>query len=363
MRAAIERALHPLDLVRQELLRAFVQVPALRPLVSRRDPRVLVGLSVHGLVALALTLYCPSLLLVLTPIVLGVPHIAADVRYLLIRPQLPRGWVWCTLLFSAGMLTLRAAAPAAPTQLEHALGGTWLLWSAWLGAQHSGALQVRHALVVFAALALASAALHWPGTFGLALMHGHNVVALLLWLVLFRRFSLSAWLVALGLLLMAAALASGAAVRFTLAHGLPSAFGVHLFRASDWIAYGVADRWAVGLTMSFAFLQSIHYGIWLFAIPQQALRRDATLSWRMSYHGLLNDFGSVGLLAVCALSLLVIACGALAPLPTRNVYLSFAGFHAWFELASLLYLLSSGAVGGPPGGSNRQDCGSFVRRE
>src|SRR4051812_23892396 len=58
----------------------------MRPLLADRQLRVALSGSFAMALALVLTLYCPLLLLIISPLVLGVPHLLADVRYLVAQP-------------------------------------------------------------------------------------------------------------------------------------------------------------------------------------------------------------------------------------------------------------------------------------
>src|SRR5262245_43171265 len=87
-----ERAAKPLDVVRRAMFRFALGVPSLKSFVTSRDRRVALIATAHALVALVLTILMPTVLIVLGPILLGVAHVAADVRYLVLRRKLPAWW-------------------------------------------------------------------------------------------------------------------------------------------------------------------------------------------------------------------------------------------------------------------------------
>lgn len=161
---AIDRAflgeLAPLDALRNHFLRRFGRL--LKPLIARREPRV-VALGGFGLgVAFALTLTVPLWLLTMGPLVLGVPHLLADLRYLVVRPGLYR---------RPGFLLL-VGAPLVATLVEPRL---WIGLSSVAGV----ALLARAAWRVRAGAALARSAY-----LRLALFHGSMELAvILLWLL------------------------------------------------------------------------------------------------------------------------------------------------------------------------------------
>ena len=275
--ALAERALRPLDEVRRFALRALAaDWPPVRALAARRSVRVPALLVVHALGALALSVLAPSFLLAVGPLAFGVPHLAADVRHLLVRRAWSRWWLWASAAFALSLIALRALAEAGvgrvPLPFEHALAAAWVLLGAAGGAAARGdrpdrTTGARAWAVLAGAGALAAFAVGAPRTFRMALLHGHNLVAIGIWLVVFRRQWRLTWLPVAIVLAGAAALASGVAVAITVRHGVLQVFGLHLCAAADWLAPGLPDGPALAITTSFAFLQSIHYAIWLIAIP------------------------------------------------------------------------------------------------
>ncbi|HSS39178.1 MAG TPA: hypothetical protein VLT58_10445, partial [Polyangia bacterium] len=196
----VERALRPLDELRRLALRALARTsPVGRTLAARRHVRVPVLLSVHALAAFAMAVVAPSLLLAVAPLVLGMPHLAADVRHLLVRRASPRWWLVACAAFALALLALRVIAEAHPgaasLAFEHAIAASWVLagaaGGACLGALPATSLPgprrwtARGWGTVAAAALLATFAIAAPRLWQLILLHGHNLVAILLWVVLF----------------------------------------------------------------------------------------------------------------------------------------------------------------------------------
>ena len=142
----------------------------------------------------------PSLLLAVAPLVLGVPHLAADVRHLLVRRASPRWWLVASAAFALALLALRVLAEAHPgaasLAFEHAIAASWVLAGAAGGACLGAPRDLlpgprrwtaRGWAAVGAAALLATFAIAAPRLWQLILLHGHNLVAILLWVVLFRR--------------------------------------------------------------------------------------------------------------------------------------------------------------------------------
>jgi len=125
------------------------------------------------------------------------------------------------------------------------------------------------------------------------------------------------------------------------------AASLHAFAAADTLAPGVRDTaLALGIVASFAFLQSVHYAVWLHAIPQEATRGEGTLTFRMSFRALVADFGWPMLALSTLLILAVPLAGLVAPLRAQATYLSLSAFHAYLELAALALIWVRGGEAG-----------------
>jgi hypothetical protein len=344
-----ESLLSPLDRARTALFVRAARVARLRRVVLEKRRRVPALLLTHAAAALVLSVLAPTLLLVVGPLLLGVPHLLADVRYLVLKPALPRAARVSLLGGSATLLLVRVAELLGLPRLaglEHGLAALWIASSIVVAAPTLRSLRVAVSLGV--TLGLAGLALSWPGQSRLVLAHAHNGVALAVWAFLFCRSRGRALGVIFVLFCAAALLVASPLAWWGFLHGLPASLGLHAFAAADQLAPGIHDTpLALGLVASFAFLQSVHYAVWLHAIPQEATRGEATLSFRMSFRALLADFGWPALGLAVAVVLLVPLSGLLAPLRTQATYLSLATFHAYLELAALALFWVRGQSAAP----------------
>jgi hypothetical protein len=346
---AIE-ALRPLDELRRLGLRVLAARPLGRTLARRRSLRVPLLMVVHALAAFALALLAPCFLLAVAPLVFGVPHLASDVRHLLLRRASPRWWLGICGAFAAMLLAMRALAElspglAPPLAAEQGVSAAWVLLGALGGAAVGAAGREGRARAwgaVAAALAVAAFAVGAPRTFRMALLHGHNLVAVLIWLALFRPRGRLVWFPVALVLAGAALLGSGVLLAVTLRHGALSFGSLHLFAAADWLAPGLPDDAALALAMTFAFLQSVHYAIWLWGIPAADRPGDGGRSLRAVARELFRDFSPAGMALITALALLVAGAGLAQPGATRRLVLSLGTFHGWLELAVLAYLAARG---------------------
>src|SRR5689334_14076366 len=80
----IETVLAPVDFVRRRALRALGAYA--RPLMRDRELRVALMATAVVVTAFATTMLAPLWMLALGPLVLGVPHVVADLRYVWVRP-------------------------------------------------------------------------------------------------------------------------------------------------------------------------------------------------------------------------------------------------------------------------------------
>ena len=340
--SSLNRCAVLLDRVRTRALGFSVRTSTLRAFVVHKEARI-AGLSIaHASLALALTLLCPSLLLVLGPVLLGVPHVASDIRYLVLRPNVGRGFGAGVALFSALLIGLRLfeltdLGNPAFAGIEIALAAAGILGAL---ACTAGRWSWPHLGVAAGVSALAAVALTEPSLARLVFAHAHNAIGLVVWYALFRP--RRAW----GFLPLAW-IACATCFIYTLGGSIPERVGwpewfdLHIQAASQWLAPGLAPAEQRGLVLSYAFLQSVHYAVWLVFIPQDAVQRPGSPTFAMSLRSAWRDFRPLGiaLIALGMLAVLVSAC--VDPLTTSAVYLFVTPFHGYLELAVLACWLAA----------------------
>lgn len=346
--ASLERAAWPLDRLRTRFFAWALRWRALAPLLLQRDRRLAVTLTARAAFAFALAVYAPVLLFVLAPIALGVPHVASDLRYLVLRRKFERWWgvaigVACASLLVSAVLE-RTRMLHTNGSAELAIVAAWTVLAIVAGFRRSRA-PLRAVLASGVLLATVAVAHAFPAAFRLALIHGHNVLALLVWPAFFGLRKRWVSLQIFATCVAGGWLASGAAFRTTLAHAHFGLFAIHPLQVADWLAPGLRADYALGLTSAFVFLQAAHYASWLSAVPQSQIRGEGTLTFRMSLRSLLFDFGLPALALLVGCWALVVALAFINPVETSITYVSFATFHAYLELVLLAYFF----VGRNPG--------------
>lgn len=327
--------------------------------------RTATTVRVAGLAGLcAASLVAPALILVWMPIVLGVPHVANDVRYLVL--PLPRRQVVVALLASALLVAMKAASLVMGVSLlraEMVVVAGWLLvalalgdarrshaWTRHAGAcgrghewtRHAGAHGRRHAWWIAAALA-AVAIVALPVQFAIVAAMAHNAVAVIAWLVVRRPDRQHALIVvaAIGAAVVLLVLAGPAVAGVT---GGDATRWLTIDRAASFMFGGLPLPLARGLVIAFAFLQAVHYAVWLDWIPRGATAgrgshgavagcesREETPRRRLAR-------GAYGALAAMAGTAVVIGAAFVDPTWARTSYLALASFHIYLELVVLAVL-------------------------
>jgi len=308
-----------------------------RPLMTRRDVRVSVMFSAMILTATLATLIAPLWLLILGPLLWGVPHLVSDIRYLVVRPGYHRRpWIW---LLAGGPL------------LWTARGGD-LVWG-FVGAA-AAALAARAPLARrLAVVALAAGvALIFRGlghTGDVLFAHAHNFIAVGLWWA-WRPRQGRMHRIPLALLIAASVfLVSPLALSIVTAIGGLNWFGgtmgpeYQVWRLSPDIDPDLGLR----LVLLFCFAQSIHYAVWLQLLPDDDRARATPPTFRASYEDLCRDMTRPGVW-VAGLLALGIAAWAVHDLKHAcHGYFRMARFHGHLELIAVALLILEGRLRGP----------------
>jgi hypothetical protein len=254
-------------------------------------------------------------------VVLGVPHIVSDLRYLVLRPGFHRRPAW-------------RVAVGVPLVLVSVTANSTLGLFAVLGAALvARGTAVRKGLVTVAALAAIGVAARAGFWADLALAHLHNFLGVALWWSYRARVRRVHFVPLLAFALAYAALFAGAGP-WVRGHAWFPAVGA----PSDFLDFAtglspVGGPWLARFVMSFAFAQSVHYSVWLRLVPEEGRDRPTPRSFLASYRALLADFGGPGLLAAVACAAAVMVWALLDLAAARDGYLRAALFHGHLELA------------------------------
>ncbi|MFO0572864.1 MAG: hypothetical protein U1A78_02605 [Polyangia bacterium] len=301
------------------------------PLMRRPELRVAIGGLVGVLGALACALVLPLWTLALSPLLLGVPHLLADLRYLVVRPGLHRR---ARLALGIGLpllvTGLGAGMPAGLCAVLAALvlgpGATW-----------------RKGLGVL----LVAAALGWGLRRGfyeqeLVLAHAHNAVAVLLWWLWRPQRGRLHVLPLLAFALAGGALALGVVRPLAGALAWQGPAGLSLDAHAEALAPMFEPELATRLVLLYCFAQGVHYSTWLRLIPEEDRERPTPRTFRASALALRAELG-MPLLVGAGLAMAALLGWAVRDLFAARVgYFRLALFHGYLELCALALLWVSG---------------------
>ncbi|MBX7147574.1 hypothetical protein K1X76_00690 [bacterium] len=232
-----------------------------------------------------LCLKMPLFLYVMTPVVLGIPHVISDIRYLVIRHSLLSNKKYAALVFLFSVLPVLIF-----TFLFH------------------------------------------PGRLLLGLVFFHNVVAVIIWLVhsrktpaVYKNIFLVLWLF-LSIICVVAPLEKIIPLQ-TVIHNMG------LFQAAHSLVPFVSPALSIKLLVLFVFWQMVHYLIWLILIPLYHHKK-----WPVALKSLTHDFGKP-LMIISAITFIALGVYAFYDVwSARLLYLKLAGFHVYLEFIYLLLI-------------------------
>ena len=331
----VERLLLPADAIRAWTYRAFGRVlgPSLGRFMREREQRVALLGALGIATALALAIGAPLWLLAIGPIVLGVPHVLSDLRYLWVQQDLHRNrriWLLVVPLLIVGTATAEVS---------------WGLAAAALGLFAVPSTRGRRLVGLLVLAPLLAVSLSWPGPTNLAFAHLHNLIAVGLWWFIWPR--RERWHYVVLALLVAATVALSLGLFDRVVVGAHAAiagpatghpFGYYAYTLAPFAEPVMATR----LVILFAFAQSVHYLSWLRLIPEDARTRRSPRPFASTYRALREELGLVvlGLATLGALGVAIWAALDLAA--ARDGYLRAAIGHGHLELAAAAVLFARG---------------------
>jgi hypothetical protein len=347
----VEAALRPaavavdaLDGARSALLRFAARTAGLRCIVTSRDIRLGVQSCLSAAVLALATLKAPGVLLVVGPALFGVPHLVGDVRHIVIRSHLSRGWIRVIVVACAALVAIRLGEIAAPSIARYALveavaGWIWVAAGVVLGSR--AGKSVRRGLLLAPPVAmLAVVSMRSPELARAIFAYAHNAVALVVWVVMFRSRRVAALPAVVMVGAIAVLFASGSLMPW--AHWEPLWGRQVVAESMAVVGRNMAPGAATGMGLSCLYLQAVHYAAWVSWIPQDDLQGCGSATFRMTLRALRRELGVSGCVLVTAAAIAVFAGSLVCGQRTRTVYFSVAAFHAWLELAALAYFIAAG---------------------
>jgi hypothetical protein len=303
--------------------------PLGRVLVRDRELRVGLGGAISITIALALVLSYPLVVLAVSPLLLGVPHVGSDLRYLLFRPGLHRRWLFLVpLALSLGVLAYT---------VDPRFGFLPLVV---VGVVARHASFGRRMVPLGAGLALIGIGSVFPHELALFFAHAHNFAAIGLFLWWRRRERGWHWLpiVAFALGCVAILIGAGDSLLLRTDGWNVSADGTDLYWQLAVYAPGAGITWGARFVLLFAFAQAMHYGVWLRLLPEEDRQRHTPRTFSASFAALRADWGRAGTWIIGLVTLVIAGWAVLDVYEARMGYLRLVLFHGYFELAAVALL-------------------------
>ncbi len=301
--------------------------------MRHRELRVCAIFSTVVVTALLGTMLAPLWLLALGPLIWGVPHLVADLRYLVVRT----GYARRPRLLVLGGLPLVMIGLGADL--------TWGFVGAVAVAVVSRA-SLRRRMLAVGLLSGCAVGLWSIGDLNdVVFGHVHNFAALALWWIWRPRRTRLHWI---PIALLAAAvgfLLSPWAVECMAMLG-----GLQWFPAGEdsarqlWrLAPGLSPDLGLRLVLLFCLMQSVHYALWLHMLPDEDRGRSTVMTFRASYRQLERDIGLAGLWVAILLGSGIVLWAVLDLSEASRGYFRMARFHGHLEImAGVVLLLERG---------------------
>ena len=316
----IRRVAFPLDAIRRKVL--YTLSPWIQPCIHNRSVRICVTACSVVLLSFLFSAALPLWQLLLGPIILGIPHLVGDIRYLVVRKQLQHQyWFWIGVAFPFALFVIFR-------QPVYAMVG---VWCAALYSQRPK--NERYFMVAMSTVFLAIS-WQYPRYFLLVFLHLHNVIGIAIWWFWKKRARYEA------LPLMLCLLGCVSILFFPLSLSFAQEFHPPLLNKNyfqESIASFVSTAWQFRLVTLYAFLQSIHYFVWIRLIPEEAKKQPTPQSFTKSFLSLKEDIGSIFFVSIFIAAGALLLYAVYSPQEARYQYLYLISFHGFLELAFCAY--------------------------
>jgi hypothetical protein len=310
-------------------------MPWARSWILERDRRVALGLSFAVVSSFVLASFYPMALLALGPLLLGVPHLFSDIRYLVVRPGFhKRPILWLVVVVPLVLVCVMSDAR---------WGGAAILGAAVVAR---GPLGRRGLFVAVGALSILLAHAYGYG-FMLFVAHFHNLFALFILFVWRPVSKPSLAILPLALFAIASAVIMlGLYEPFLRLSDGDFSFRFHLDLDTQAPVLGPLDAgiWGPRLVIFYAFAQSVHYAVWLRVLPDQARASRTPRSFRQSARVFVREMSTPVALIALALSIALALYAAHDVVSARSAYFQFALFHGYLEFAAVALFYCEGSI-------------------
>jgi hypothetical protein len=329
-----------LDRARQNILRLTLRSNWLAKTYQNYESRNVSGLLIWTLIIFPMALLRPDILLVAGPFVFGYPHVVASYRYLFLRQKFYEKYRSRLFLIFSIFTVITIAIYQSQAFFSEISFAVWppLLAILALLTAHVTGLQRSKKLFWFGALiGLGFAFFAWqePLLYAGAILMIHNFTAFAHWIASSRDLKRRNFAIISTILFLAVHV-------FVLSGGVDT--WLQATRLQDWkiesTAWFLASwsqdplvwyRWLVLYT----FGLSLHYYIWLRAIPENEIKSGTPLCFRLSLQEWRKDLGSTSLFFAILITALGLSVWAIHFKMGQVIYFQIALLHGALELIFL----------------------------
>ncbi|MBC7464536.1 MAG: hypothetical protein H7256_00965 [Bdellovibrio sp.] len=345
-----------LDLLRSKILKETLKVSFFRSLFLDRANRILF-LSLLALAFyLTTSLFFPLCVLLMGPIIWGVPHIISSLRYNTQfntkTSERKKAVIFQSMIWLA-VFSYRIAVDIYNQNLF--ISSYPLIFeSICLVLSFAGQIyfvrQFNWKLILFSGLFsfLIYSTYVFPIQTALVLLIGHNYIPLYAWFKSCQQskdFQIFSTVTSIYILL-------SIAIYFGLFDSLYSIYSPQgQIQFLNWNYADVVKSFGANpsdyqfwfhIVSLYAFSQAMHYFFWVKAIPENYQPQQHPPSFKCSQNRLANDFGSTSIYALAALVFLGLVYWLFFEFQTaRLVYFSIASYHGFMEISALPFLKSN----------------------
>lgn len=345
-----------LDLLRSKILKETMKVSFFRSIFLNRSYRILTLAFLALSIYLAASLFFPMWVLLIGPILWGVPHIVASFRYnfqiagdFSLRKNLIylQSALWlCVFAYRISIDVYNISLPLAnaPLLFECICLVISFLVQIYLTKKWTLNLIIFNNL--FAILILSTYL--FPIQTGLFLLIGHNYIPLYAWYKScsdkndLRIFSV----VTVAYIAISVCIFAGS-FDFLYSHFSPQGS----IKFLNWNYADIAKTFGASnadykfwfhIVSLYAFSQAMHYFMWLKAIPENYQPQQYPPSFRWTFNRFANEFGSSSIILMLSIITVGLLYWFFLEFQTaRLVYFSIASYHGFMEFSALPFLKSN----------------------
>ncbi len=345
-----------LDILRAKTLKQTLPLRFLRNLVFSRSSRILALALLTLFFYLGVSLLFPMWVLLIGPILWGVPHLISSLRYSTINfgeTQLRKrliffqSGVWILVFayrLGVDLFNLELIGFQFPLLFE----SVCLVFSFVFQIYLSRRFDLKWAIYfsLFAGLILVTH--RFPVQTALFLLIGHNYVPLINWYQSGQnRKDIQVFCIVTILYVILSILIFKGGFQFLFKYIEPQGvIGLMDWSFTDIFSpYGAAladSAFWYRITCLYAFSQSIHYFLWMKAIPENYQSQPYPPSFKWSFNHLNQDFGSGAIYVFLLMTVMGLGYWLFFEYQTaRLVYFAIASYHGFMEISALPFLTSN----------------------